>query len=105
MCLLAVNLFVSILFSCENARDGSCKKWKFELVSPNYSDIHFNNRIQESESLNVLQNISSESGFLGFRGLQLMSLIRDLGLFVEGYFIYFFSPMRYASSFSRQVFM
>jgi hypothetical protein len=63
MCLLAVNLFVSILFSCENARDGSSKKWKFALVSPNYSNIHFNNRIQESESLNVLQNISLNQDF------------------------------------------
>jgi len=42
-------LLVGILFSCENARDGSSKKWKFARVSPNYSDIHFNNRFQEEE--------------------------------------------------------
>jgi hypothetical protein len=58
MRFVAFILLVGILFSCENARDGSSKKWKFALVSPNYSNIHFNNRIQESESLNVLQNIS-----------------------------------------------
>ena len=42
-------LLVGILFPCENARDGSSKKWKFARVSPNYSDIHFNNRFQEAE--------------------------------------------------------
>ena len=55
MRFVAFILLVGILFSCENARDGSSKKWKFALVSPNYSNIHFNNRIQESESFNVLQ--------------------------------------------------
>ena len=48
-------ILFSFLFSCKNARDGSSKKWRFALVSPNYSNIHFNNRIQESASFNVLQ--------------------------------------------------
>ena len=55
MRILVFIFFAGILFSCEIASDGSSKKWKFALVSPNYSNIHFNNRIQESESFNVLQ--------------------------------------------------
>lgn len=55
MRIVAYILMVGVLFFCENARDGSSKKWKFALVSPNYSNIHFYNRIQESESFNVLQ--------------------------------------------------
>ena len=55
MRILTFIFLAGILFSCEIASDGSSKKWKFALVSPNYSNIHFNNRIQESESFNVLQ--------------------------------------------------
>ena len=55
MRILVFIFLAGILFSCEIASDGSSKKWKFALVSPNYSNIHFNNRIQESESFNVLQ--------------------------------------------------
>lgn len=55
MRFLSIIILVAFLFSCENTRDGSSKKWKFALVSPNYSNIHFNNRIRESASFNVLQ--------------------------------------------------
>lgn len=55
MRFLSIIMLVALLFSCEKARDGSSKKWRFALVSPNYSNIHFNNKIQESASFNVLQ--------------------------------------------------
>ncbi|GEM_PF-5940250 len=58
MRFLSFIMLFAFLFSCENGRDGSSKKWRFTLVSPNYSNIHFNNRIQESPSFNVLQYIS-----------------------------------------------
>jgi hypothetical protein len=55
MRFVSVIMLFAFLFSCENAKDGYSKKWRFALVSPNYSNIHFNNRIQESASFNVLQ--------------------------------------------------
>jgi len=52
---MASLFLLGLLLSCENTQDGSSKKWRFSLVSPTYSNIHFTNRIQESESFNVLQ--------------------------------------------------
>jgi hypothetical protein len=55
MRFIALLLSAIIMASCNSGRDGSSKKWRFALVAPSYSNIHFNNRIVESESFNVLQ--------------------------------------------------
>jgi len=43
-------------------------------------------------------NISFESGFSGFSGLQRTSSVQVQWSFVDNYYIPFFSPMRYASA-------